>query len=38
MMIVIGKALDGVQPARAYRRPVAEVVKLETGDGASLGA
>lgn len=38
MMIVIGKALDGVQPARAYRRPVTEVVKLETGDGASLGA
>lgn len=38
MMIVIGKALNGEQPARAYRRPVAEVVKLETLDGASLGA
>lgn len=38
MMIVVGKALNGEQPARAYRRPLSEVVKLETLDGASLGA
>jgi len=37
MMVVLGKALDGEQPARGYRRPVQEVVKLEAGDGASLG-
>ena len=38
MMVVIGKARDGQQPARGYRRPVSEVVMLETGDGARLGA
>lgn len=37
MMVVIGKARDGQQPARGYRRPVSEVVMLETGDGARLG-
>jgi nitroreductase len=36
MMVVIGKALGGRQPPRAYRRPVEEVVRLETLDGASL--
>jgi len=36
MMIVIGKALAGKQPTRGYRRPLDEVVKLETLDGASL--
>lgn len=36
MMVVIGKALGGEQPARGYRRPLAEVVKLETLDGACL--
>lgn len=38
MMIVIGKALGAEQPARGYRRPVAEVVKFETLDGPGLGA
>ncbi len=37
MMVVIGKALNGQQPPRGYRRPLAEVVKLETLDGAELG-
>jgi len=36
MLVVLGKALDGVQPARGYRRPVSEVVALETLDGARL--
>lgn len=36
MMIVLGKALGGVQPQRGYRRPVEEVVKLESLDGESL--
>jgi putative NAD(P)H nitroreductase len=36
MMIVIGKALGGEQPPRGYRRPVTEVVRLETLDGESL--
>ena len=36
MMIVIGKALDDVQPERGYRRPVEEVVKLEFLDGDTL--
>ncbi len=36
MMVVIGKALDGQQPQRGHRRPVEEVVKLESLDGASL--
>ncbi len=38
MMVVIGRALDGRQPPRGYRRPLREVVKLEHMDGASLGA
>ena len=37
MLVVLGKALDGQQPARLYRRPLGEVVKLETRDGAALG-
>lgn len=36
MMVVIGKALGGRQPPRGYRRPVAEVVRLESLDGDSL--
>lgn len=36
MMIVLGKALGGAQPQRGYRRPVEEVVKLESLDGESL--
>ena len=36
MMIAVGKALDGVQPERGYRRPVEEIVKLEFLDGDSL--
>ena len=36
MMVVIGKALDGQQPQRGHRRPVEEVVKLESLDGESL--
>ena len=36
MMIVLGKALGGTQPERGYRRPVEEVVKLESLDGDSL--
>lgn len=36
MMVVLGKALDGEQPARAYRRPLEEVVKLESEQGDSL--
>ncbi len=37
MLVVLGKALNGEQPARLYRRPLSEVVKLETRDGVSLG-
>ncbi len=36
IMVVIGRAKDGQQPARGYRRPLHEVVKLERLDGASL--
>lgn len=36
MMIVLGKALNGEQPQRLYRRPLSEIVKLETLDGPSL--
>jgi len=36
MMVVIGKALDGQQPRRGHRRPVEEVVRLESLDGKSL--
>lgn len=38
MMVVLGKALGGEQPARAYRRPIEEVVKLENEQGDSLTA
>lgn len=37
MLVALGKALNGEQPARLYRRPLGEVVKLETQDGAALG-
>ena len=37
MLVVLGKALGGQQPARLYRRPLAEVVKLETANGVALG-
>lgn len=36
MMVVMGKALADSLPPRAYRRPLAEVVHLETMSGASL--
>jgi putative NAD(P)H nitroreductase len=36
MMVTLGKALDGAQPPRGYRRPVNEVVKLESMNGAGL--
>jgi len=36
MMIVLGKALNGEQPPRAYRRPLSEVVKLESASGTPL--
>lgn len=36
MMCVLGKALNGEQPERAYRRPLEEVVKLESEQGVSL--
>lgn len=36
MMVVLGKARDGRQPARGYRRPVSEVVRLESARGAAL--
>lgn len=36
MLVALGKALNGQQPARLYRRPLGEVVKLETHDGAAL--
>jgi nitroreductase len=36
MMVVMGKALNGDQPPRGYRRPVEEVVRLESMDGKSL--
>ncbi len=37
MMVVIGRRAGGEMPPRGYRRPVSEVVHLETLDGASLG-
>ena len=37
MLVVLGRALDGQQPARLYRRPLGEVVRLETLDGPALG-
>lgn len=36
MMVVLGRALGGRQPARAYRRPVSEVVRLEHRAGGAL--
>lgn len=38
MMVVIGKALNDEQPERGHRRAIAEVVKLESAEGLSLGA
>ena len=35
MIVVLGKALNGQQPQRLYRRPLAEVVHYETLDGRS---
>ena len=36
LMVALGKARNGEQPARLYRRPLGEVVKLERLDGAGL--
>ncbi|MEM7468262.1 MAG: nitroreductase family protein [Pseudomonadota bacterium] len=36
MMVALGKALDGQQPVRAYRRSIDEVVMLESEQGQSL--
>lgn len=33
MIVVIGKALNGQQPQRLYRRPLSEIVHYETLDG-----
>lgn len=38
MLVVVGKALADSVPPRAYRRPLAEVVHLETMSGPGLGA
>lgn len=38
MLIVLGRARDGVTAARSYRRPLPEVVRLETLDGMALHA
>ena len=35
MMVVLGHAADGRQPPRGYRRPLAEVVHLESFGGAA---
>lgn len=37
MMIVLGRASGPPATPRGYRRPLSEVVKLETADGAGLG-
>ena len=37
MLIALGRAADGMQPPRGYRRPLAEVVHCETLGGRSLG-
>lgn len=36
MVIVLGRASGPVQMPRGYRRPLSEVVKLETADGSGL--
>ena len=36
MLVTIGKALNGEQPPRLYRRPLREIVQLETLRGDSL--
>lgn len=36
MMVVLGRARDGKQPPRGYRRPVSEVVRLEHMAGGAL--
>lgn len=38
MLVTLGKALDGDPPPRLYRRPLAEIVQLESFSGKSLGA
>lgn len=38
MLVVLGHAAGGRQPARGYRRPLSEVVWLESMRGARLGA
>lgn len=38
MMVTLGRAAADALPPRACRRPVSEVVRLETMDGAVLGA
>jgi len=35
MLVVLGHAADGRQPPRGYRRPLAEVVHLESFGGAA---
>lgn len=37
MLVVLGKALNGEQPQRLHRRPLDEIVRLETQDGPRLG-
>lgn len=37
MLLVLGRAEGGRQPARGYRRPLSEVVHLESMRGARLG-
>lgn len=36
MLVTIGKALNGEQPLRLYRRPLSEIVQFETQRGNSL--
>ena len=36
MLVVIGRAVPGAMPPRSYRRPLAEVVHLESAQGATL--
>lgn len=38
MMVTLGRAQADALPPRAYRRPVSEVVRLETMNGSVLGA
>ena len=36
MMVALGRALDGQNPARGYRRPLTEVTHFETYSGQSF--